>query len=333
MKRIFIFLFFAIFFSSLLATLAIAQVGVPPQSEGCYCRAPCQSMIPPELMDCRILTAPQPTHPYYCPGLCKTTTTTTTTEQIVCPQDVKRCPDGSYVGRVPPTCEFAPCPTSCSQVGGQCFPIGFPDQCPFGYTLIKNASCGPSFQMVCCKRTTTETTTTTTTTTTKGPKSPIVCPQPFGKPTILPPGQECPPIEWILPTRIALFGFAILQDFSDFKTVELGVSFPFVAPPPSVTPPATGWLWVDNVKYPLKNIVLDKPMKKLTADVYNNTDLIGTISLTFSQKAYPIPEQPRVVNYRDVAFGEMLFDNVDYKVYLIGRLFTIPVPLAAVPLR
>ena len=28
----------------------------------------------------------------------------------VCTQDVKQCPDGSYVGRVPPSCEFAPCP-------------------------------------------------------------------------------------------------------------------------------------------------------------------------------------------------------------------------------
>lgn len=27
-----------------------------------------------------------------------------------CTQDVKLCPDGSYVGRVPPSCEFAPCP-------------------------------------------------------------------------------------------------------------------------------------------------------------------------------------------------------------------------------
>jgi len=33
-----------------------------------------------------------------------------TEEQIFCPQDVRQCPDGSYVGRVPPTCEFAPCP-------------------------------------------------------------------------------------------------------------------------------------------------------------------------------------------------------------------------------
>lgn len=29
---------------------------------------------------------------------------------VVCTQDAKQCPDGSYVGRVPPTCAFAPCP-------------------------------------------------------------------------------------------------------------------------------------------------------------------------------------------------------------------------------
>jgi len=29
---------------------------------------------------------------------------------VVCPQDVKECPDGSFVSRVPPNCEFALCP-------------------------------------------------------------------------------------------------------------------------------------------------------------------------------------------------------------------------------
>lgn len=28
---------------------------------------------------------------------------------VVCTMDVKQCPDGTYVGRVPPDCEFAPC--------------------------------------------------------------------------------------------------------------------------------------------------------------------------------------------------------------------------------
>jgi hypothetical protein len=29
---------------------------------------------------------------------------------VVCTLDAKECPDGSFVGRVPPSCEFAPCP-------------------------------------------------------------------------------------------------------------------------------------------------------------------------------------------------------------------------------
>lgn len=33
-----------------------------------------------------------------------------TGEPVFCTQDVKQCPDGSFVGRVPPDCSFAPCP-------------------------------------------------------------------------------------------------------------------------------------------------------------------------------------------------------------------------------
>lgn len=36
----------------------------------------------------------------------------------VCAQDVRTCPDGSYVGRVPPTCEFAVCPMVSQPVNG-----------------------------------------------------------------------------------------------------------------------------------------------------------------------------------------------------------------------
>lgn len=32
------------------------------------------------------------------------------TEPVYCTQDAKICPDGSYVGRIGPKCEFAPCP-------------------------------------------------------------------------------------------------------------------------------------------------------------------------------------------------------------------------------
>lgn len=31
-------------------------------------------------------------------------------EPVYCTQEVKQCPDGSYVGRSGPKCEFAPCP-------------------------------------------------------------------------------------------------------------------------------------------------------------------------------------------------------------------------------
>lgn len=30
--------------------------------------------------------------------------------QVFCTMDAKVCPDGTSVGRVPPSCEFAPCP-------------------------------------------------------------------------------------------------------------------------------------------------------------------------------------------------------------------------------
>lgn len=33
-----------------------------------------------------------------------------TPDQVACTADAKLCPDGSAVGRVGPSCEFAPCP-------------------------------------------------------------------------------------------------------------------------------------------------------------------------------------------------------------------------------
>lgn len=32
-------------------------------------------------------------------------------EQVVCTMEAMLCPDGSYVGRIGPNCEFAPCPS------------------------------------------------------------------------------------------------------------------------------------------------------------------------------------------------------------------------------
>ena len=36
----------------------------------------------------------------------------TPSEAVYCPADVRACPDGSFVGRIPPKCEFIACPTS-----------------------------------------------------------------------------------------------------------------------------------------------------------------------------------------------------------------------------
>lgn len=35
-------------------------------------------------------------------------------DAVACTMDAKMCPDGSYVGRVAPNCQFAACPTSTS---------------------------------------------------------------------------------------------------------------------------------------------------------------------------------------------------------------------------
>jgi hypothetical protein len=43
-------------------------------------------------------------------------------EPVACTAEAKQCPDGSYVGRLGPSCEFAPCPaaTACPQDAKQC---------------------------------------------------------------------------------------------------------------------------------------------------------------------------------------------------------------------
>ena len=46
-------------------------------------------------------------------GLCRQTCPIPT--RVVCTADVKLCPDGSYVSRVPPSCEFAPCKNTCTR--------------------------------------------------------------------------------------------------------------------------------------------------------------------------------------------------------------------------
>jgi hypothetical protein len=41
-----------------------------------------------------------------------TVVTTYHNENTVCPMDARQCPDGSYVGRSGPMCEFSPCGTT-----------------------------------------------------------------------------------------------------------------------------------------------------------------------------------------------------------------------------
>jgi len=40
--------------------------------------------------------------------------------KIACTEEAKLCPDGSAVGRVPPNCEFAPCPSEYCQSNSDC---------------------------------------------------------------------------------------------------------------------------------------------------------------------------------------------------------------------
>ncbi|NIO22617.1 MAG: hypothetical protein GTN38_01135 [Candidatus Aenigmarchaeota archaeon] len=49
-------------------------------------------------------------------------------EPVACTQDAKLCPDGTYVSRVPPDCEFAPCP-KCSE--GETLNATCPDGTPY----------------------------------------------------------------------------------------------------------------------------------------------------------------------------------------------------------
>ena len=42
----------------------------------------------------------------------KTQPTSQAPQATACTMDAKACPDGSYVGRTGPNCEFAPCPTA-----------------------------------------------------------------------------------------------------------------------------------------------------------------------------------------------------------------------------
>ncbi len=48
----------------------------------------------------------------------KTGQTPTGQTPVACTMDAKACPDGSYVGRIAPNCEFAPCTAATGGIVG-----------------------------------------------------------------------------------------------------------------------------------------------------------------------------------------------------------------------
>ena len=61
---------------------------------------------------------------------------------VACPMDAKQCPDGSYVSRTLPGCNFAACPVTTQCPGGSTFVNGIcqinTTVCPTGSTLVNN---------------------------------------------------------------------------------------------------------------------------------------------------------------------------------------------------
>ncbi|QQR92195.1 MAG: hypothetical protein IPJ89_03470 [Candidatus Iainarchaeum archaeon] len=76
-----------------------------------------------------------------------TTVTPHPIENVACTLDAKACPDGSFVGRVAPNCEFAACPGP-SQNGNEnvaCDADVF--QCPDGHYVSRQ---GPACEFISC---------------------------------------------------------------------------------------------------------------------------------------------------------------------------------------
>ena len=80
---------------------------------------------------------------------CETTTKPIQKDQptdqqpIACTMDAKECPNGSYVGRIAPNCEFATCPSQ----GGQIACTEEARLCPDGSSVARVA---PSCQFAPC---------------------------------------------------------------------------------------------------------------------------------------------------------------------------------------
>lgn len=60
--------------------------------------------------NCEFADCPIPEGAIMEDGTASTSTSTTSDETIFCAADVKLCPDGSYVSRIPPKCDFKQCP-------------------------------------------------------------------------------------------------------------------------------------------------------------------------------------------------------------------------------
>lgn len=71
-------------------------------------------------------------------------------DDVACTEEAMQCPDGSYVGRTGPDCEFAPCPT----------PLGIPAPTPIDKVVCTEEAMlcpdgsyvgrtGPNCQFVC----------------------------------------------------------------------------------------------------------------------------------------------------------------------------------------
>ena len=63
-------------------------------------------------------------------------------KSVVCPPDTKQCPDGSYVSRIPPKCEFQECPNTPSAPEIPTFP---PDEICYPYDPTEIELEGPYY--------------------------------------------------------------------------------------------------------------------------------------------------------------------------------------------
>ena len=68
-------------------------------------------------------------------------------DTVACTQDAKECPDGSFVGRVAPSCEFAACPSASAETDESVFCTQDVKECPDGSFVSRVA---PSCEFATC---------------------------------------------------------------------------------------------------------------------------------------------------------------------------------------